>query len=234
MIVAIMQPYFFPYIGYFQLMHAADVFVFLDDVQYIDRGWVNRNQIQLEGRLAWLTMPVEKAGRDLSINQRKFLLEQGVDPIKRKLQAAYRNELASPGWRLTVNLLDFPLANVAGFNENLLSTIAAELNIHCELLVSSRLGIEPGLRGQDRIIAVCRRLKATHYINPIGGLALYDGQRFLDAGIRLSFLRTTSIPSQSEQGHVHLSIIDDLIRAGVPAVRSKLAEFTLQSPCVVP
>nr|WP_298131624.1 WbqC family protein [uncultured Pseudoxanthomonas sp.] len=234
MIVAIMQPYFFPYIGYFQLMHAADVFVFLDDVQYIDRGWVNRNQVELEGRLAWLTMPVEKASRDLSINQRKFLLDQGVAPIKRKLQAAYPNKVAAPGWQLIGNLLDFPRANVAGFNENLLREIAGELSIRCELLVSSQLGIDPGLRGQDRIIAICRRLGASHYINPIGGVALYEGQRFLDSGIRLSFLRTTSMPNQSEKGPVHLSIIDDLIRAGVPAARSKLAEFTLQSPCVVP
>jgi hypothetical protein len=80
MIVAILQPYFFPYIGYFQLMQAVDVFVIYDDAQYMKGGWINRNRIRCSGKSTWLTLPVRRDSRELSINQREYLLADGDAP----------------------------------------------------------------------------------------------------------------------------------------------------------
>src|SRR5690606_8625036 len=92
MIVAVMQPYFFPYIGYFQLMNAVDLFIFFDDVQYIDRGWVNRNKILLAGEARWLTFPVKKGDRDLKINERHYVDDpEVIDSLKRRVRAGYEN-----------------------------------------------------------------------------------------------------------------------------------------------
>ncbi len=73
MIVSIMQPYLFPYIGYFQLMASADIFVFHDDVQYIKGGWVNRNRILSSGEPCWVTLPVAARAHRLNINQRGYV-----------------------------------------------------------------------------------------------------------------------------------------------------------------
>ena len=225
-----MQPYFFPYIGYFQLMHAVEAFVFLDDVQYIYGGWINRNRIPIAGKPIWLTLPLKNSSHKLSINQREYLLGPGVAAVRRKLQAAYPKATASSEWKLVDGLLGFPEVNVAKFNANLLCGLADELGIRCDFLSASSIAIERDLRGQDRIIAICKRLGATHYVNPIGGAALYSEGSFLDAGIRLSFLRTGSAPSQTEQGPLHLSVIDRLFSEGVAAERSRLAEFSIHSP----
>lgn len=230
MIVAIMQPYFFPYIGYFQLMQVADTFVFLDDVQYINRGWVNRNQIPLSGKPVWLTMPVKMASRSLAINERQYLLHDGVAPIKRRLQAAYTGMKHSREWQVIEELLDFPETNTALFNANLLRFLARELAIQCNLLNASDLGIGKHLHGESRIIEICRKLGATHYVNPIGGIGLYDPVNFSKADIQLSFMQTRMNASLTSEGPVHFSIIDRLIRDGISVTRSLLSEFVVQSP----
>lgn len=226
-----MQPYFFPYIGYFQLMHAVDLFVFHDDVQYTKEGWINRNRIPVGGKPAWLTMPVRKDSHSLTIDKRAYLLEQGVTRIKRKLQAAYPGTKASPERQLIYDLLDFPEATVARFNANLLRRLADALGLRCDFMDASTLAIGPDVHGEDRVIRICQALGARHYVNPIGGTALYDPEHFAGAGIELSFLSTTIDPTRTSEGPVHFSIIDHLIRTGLPATRSLLPEFTLQPTC---
>ncbi len=222
MIVAIMQPYFFPYIGYFQLMHAVDTFVFLDDVQYIDRGWVNRNRIPVDGKPAWLTMPVRKASRALPINRREYLLDEGTPAAKRKLRAAYRQSDDHAALESIEALLGFPDANVARFNAHHLREIAGWLGIGCRFATASELLHDEQLRGERRILELCRRLGATGYVNAIGGTALYDPANFAEAGIRLSFLRTCAPPSPCADGPAHLSVIDLLVRNGAARCRELL------------
>jgi hypothetical protein len=229
MIAAIMQPYFFPYIGYFQLMGAVDAFVFLDDAQYINRGWVNRNLIPIAGEPAWLTMPVVKASRACAINQRVYLLEEGVGAILDRMRAAYgRRASEAAEARFISELLAFPRANVAAFNMHLLSEIARRLGVGCALVEASQIPNPGNLRGQARIIAICRHLGASHYINPIGGVELYGAEDFRAAGMNLAFLRTTTRPEPSSDGALHFSIIDGLIRDGVDACRARLGEYELQ------
>lgn len=227
MIVAVMQPYFFPYIGYFQLMHAVDTFVFFDDVQYIDRGWVNRNRIPLAGKAAWLSMPVAHADRGLAINERRYLLDPGAKSILRKLEAAYPRKKEQAEARLIAELIGFEDANVAKFNANLLRRLAESLGIDCDFLNSSEILGQCDFRGEDRILEVCRRLGARDYINSIGGMALYDPGRFEAAGVQLMFINTKSQPSTEPTGTIHYSIINTLIRTGLTGTSSMLDEYEL-------
>ena len=229
MIVAVMQPYFFPYIGYFQLMHAADVFVFHDDVQYIKGGWINRNRILMNNRVGWLTMPVKGAGNYLPINQRYFVIEPDtIDKMKRRLAAAYAKSSAFNRVARTIfDLLEFPDANIATFNCNVLIAIARGLGIKCRFVRSSELDEFPDLKGQDRVIGLCSRFGADRYINPIGGTALYDPAAFADAGIELSFLQTAAPLTLTESGPQHLSVVDGLMRNGFDGQSHLLAKYIL-------
>jgi hypothetical protein len=227
MIAAIMQPYFFPYIGYFQLMNAVDTFVIYDDAQYMKGGWINRNRILTNGKATWLTLPVSRASLTLSINQRHYLCDgDGVDAIKRRLRRSYEQvrgfEMSYP---IVCQLLDFPKSNVALFNANLLNGLAAILGIQCRFIMSSDVAKPSELRGESRIIDLCLRIGADHYINPIGGLALYTSENFKAADVRLSFLRTAVTPFDTEMGY--LSIIDDLMRYGISGCASQLSSYKI-------
>lgn len=227
MIVAIMQPYFFPYIGYFQLMRAVDVFIFYDTVQYIKHGWINRNQIQLRGRPAWLTLPVAKASWRLPVNQRHYLLGEGANQIKRKLRSAYPDRTCSTEAKQIDRLLDYQISNVATFNSNALRCLAEMLGINCKFMMASELANLDHLRGQEKVIELCRLVGATHYVNPIGGISLYSAADFQSNRISLSFLRTTSPMTELRDGPRHLSIIDGLMRHGRTAYSAHLDQYTL-------
>jgi hypothetical protein len=212
MIVGIMQPYFFPYIGYFQLMKAVDCFVFHDDVQYIKGGWINRNRILVNQQPAWLTLPVERAPHDFAINNRQYKLEnKPALSIQRQTVGAYRDAPSFTEFaEIIAQLLSFGNANVAEFNEYHLTQLAGMLGLGCQFVRSSDIKKNNSLKGQDRVIDICKSLGATHYINPVGGLDLYSERDFADAGMQLSFLKAR--PTEYTQfGAAHvpfLSIID--------------------------
>ncbi len=229
MIAAIMQPYFFPYIGYFQLMHAADVFIFHDDAQYIKGGWVNRNRILVDNHINWLTLPIKSDSNFLPINQRHFLNEPSIiDKTKRRLVAAYAKTPAFTDSSATIfDLLAFADSNVAAFNCHALVTIATKLRLRCEFARSSTLAGLGALKGQDKVIALCKKFEADHYINPIGGVDLYDPVAFSDAGITLSFLQTAAPPTPTDAGPQHLSAIDGLMNRHFDGYADLLPRYTL-------
>lgn len=232
MIAAVMQPYFFPYVGYFQLMQAVDVFVIYDDVQYINRGWVNRNRIRGSASSVWLTMPVQKASRDLAINQRYYAFSDGdaIRRIQQCLSANYaRATFYSEAAPLISGYLGFGESNVSTFNSFLLMGLAKKFGITCRFLKSSEIDKPIGLRGQAKVIDLCHRIGATHYVNPIGGRELYDAASFDAAGLRLSFLRTNASPAKFAGEPQHLSIIDGLLREGVAGCQAQLPFYELLS-----
>lgn len=230
MIAAIMQPYFFPYIGYFQLMQAVDTFVIFDDVQYIDRGWVNRNRIQNNGVAAWLTLPVQKASRNLPINKRHYHLAGGdaVRRVEQRLQASYAKASCWPEIApLLFRLLGFDDANVATFNANLLEVLARRLGAGCRFIFSSSIDKPGELKGNAKVIDLCRRIGATHYVNPIGGIPLYPREVFEQAQIELSFLQTRAMPIQVGTVSEHLSIIDTMMHHGTRDTAAMLQSYDL-------
>ncbi|KZZ57488.1 hypothetical protein A3762_09965 [Oleiphilus sp. HI0125] len=214
--VAIMQPYFYPYIGYFQLMNAADVFVVYDDIQYVKQSWINRNRILVNGEPSYISIPLKKDSDYLHIRDRSLAAAWEKDCLKlmQKLKGAYSKApyfhevfdyLKQAITASETNLFKFLFAN--------LMAVKSLLNIGTKILVSSELGDFTTLKSQEKVIAVCKQLSASSYINPIGGLDLYDKNSFASEGIELEFIR--AIPREYQQFgkpfQPFLSVIDVLM-----------------------
>jgi hypothetical protein len=238
MIVSIMQPYFFPYIGYFQLIYHCDLFVLLDDVQYIKRGWVNRNRILMNGEPLYVTLPVLYAPRVLNINQRVYQLDKEiVKRLIKRIEGAYRN---APYFQETMPLigeiLSFSDSNVAAFNANLICRIAQRLALETPVTLSSRLEKDATLRREERLIEICRVVGGSEYVNPSGEVDLYSAADFARRGITLRFLKPSISPyRQFAAPHVpNLSVIDALMFNSPEQMRSLLQEFSLRTPPAAP
>ena len=214
--LALMQPYFFPYIGYFQLMAAADLFVVFDDVQYIKRGWVNRNRILVNASPQWITMPVVAASHRLTIVERYYTSpKRSAAELAARISSAYKH---APFLRETMALIEECLAfddpNVAKFNTNLLTCVARRMSIRTPFKCSSEIAKDSAVVGaESRVIDMCARLGATTYINLIGGRALYTSARFAEHGIDLRFLHSDAKPYPQRGGEFvpSLSVIDVLM-----------------------
>lgn len=215
--VGIMQPYLFPYIGYFQLIASCDVFVFLDDAQYIKQGWVNRNRILVNGAAQWITLPVCADDHRLAINQRTYSPGKFRGQLLRRIEAAYRG---APGFTETFPVLrewlSWPESNVAGFNIHTLRQAAEWLGIATPLKTASEIRDPGSLACEHMVIDLCRHLGATHYVNPVAGAPLYPETTFRTAGIDLEFLEPglRAYPQGTAAWHERLSIIDVLMFNG--------------------
>jgi len=228
-----MQPYFFPYIGYFQLMRAVDLFIFYDDAQYMKGGWINRNRIFVRDETIWLSLPVHRGSRELAINQRHYLLGESVADAENKIREGYAK---APAFADYFPIISEPLAyenaNVAEFNINLLKRVAKLLDINCQFAASSDIGVPPTLKGQDKVIDICNRVGASNYINSIGGLDLYNSSAFDQANINLSFLRARpTVRLCGELSDVSFLSIVHLIMGSPPEhMRTLLDNYDLVSP----
>ena len=222
-----MQPYFFPYIGYMQLIAQSEVFVFQDDVQYIKGGWVNRNRILgPKDEAAWLTLPVAAAGHRLAICDRAYLLHDNAERVLRRIESTYRGapQFAAV-FPLIRSIMAFPDANVAAFNVNLLQTLAGFLRLAPRFVRSSTIPNLAGLTGQARVIAICQGQGATRYVNPIGGTTLYDAPTFRDNGIDLGFLQTTV--SAQPGALLHLSFLHTLMHDSPDTIAQSLTQYRI-------
>jgi hypothetical protein len=221
--LAIMQPYFFPYIGYFQLISAVDAFVFLDDVQYIDRGWMNRNRLLLGGQPHWWTRAVDgKQSRDTIVRDRKYSRSRDAD-LLRQYRSGYRGEMADRIGQQVADWLMDPDDRVGAFNERTVREIADLLELHTKFRCSSDLKLPTSLRGTARILAICQELEATEYVNAIGGVQLYHDEDFEEIGIQLSFLATKAEPEPEGAGL--LSILHEISIRGIAGTKVRLPHY---------
>lgn len=206
-----MQPYFLPYLGYFQLMAAVDGFVIYDNVEYTKKGWINRNRILRNGEPVVFTLPLSKASDHLDVRDR--MIADSFDPAKLSNQfaGAYRKaphfDQVMP--HLT-EILQYKDRNLFAFIRHSIEVCCRYLGIATPLLVSSAIESQSALRGAERVMSICEQLGADRYTNPIGGLELYRPNDFAARGITLRFLR--SRPDPYPQGGAafqpYLSIID--------------------------
>jgi len=232
--VAIMQPYFFPYIGYFQLIAASDVFVLHDDVQYIKGGWVNRNRILFNDAARMITFPVHKDAYDLPIKARNYVeSDKARKDIINLIKQSYAK---TPYYRHVFPLLEelmmFEETNVARFNENLIRRITEYMGLNRKIISSSDMEKDNSLAGESRVLDICKRLGATHYFNPIGGTELYHRDAFLQCGITLRFLESQNERYDQGKGTwlPFLSIIDVLMFNPIESLQHLLTKCQLRSP----
>ena len=187
--VAVMQPYFFPYAGYFRLFAAVDEFVIFDCVQFPRRGRVHRTEVPRSGAgHEWLTLPLARQPRDVLIRELEFVSGARAELDRRLARLKWVETSAGPAaYRLRAHLHG-ALGSPIDFLEDGLRLVADLLGLAPRLSRSSALGLDPGLRGQDRVIAAAAAVRATQYVNAPGGRGLYDAAEFVRAGIDLSFL----------------------------------------------
>ena len=185
--VAIMQPYFYPYAGYYRLFSRADLFVIYDCVQFPRRGWVHRNRLTgADGHLQWLTLRLVHAAQETAIRDMR-LEPTAMAQLASDLRRFPALERASTGLRERLPLLDGAGMLVDYLERNLRAALDC-LGIACPMIRSSSLEVDPALRGQQRILAIAGQLGATRYLNSPGGRELYDDEAFARAGMRLEFL----------------------------------------------
>lgn len=230
--LAIMQPYFLPYIGYFQLMAASDRFVVFDDVNYIKRGWINRNRILLNRKDHLFTIPLNGASQNRQINTIALC---SATPwrvkLRRTVEQAYR---AAPYFEqifpLIARIIESRESDLAGYIGNSLRTLHAFLDMRGELIPSSSRYANEMLKGQERILDICRQERASDYLNLPGGQDLYQDAAFSEKGFCLKFVQSRLTPyKQFDNPFVPgLSIIDVLMFNGRDQTVAMLNEATVQ------
>lgn len=229
--VAIMQPYFFPYIGYWQLIHAVNRFVIYDDVNYIIRGWVNRNRIPINGEPTYITVPIRKT------SQNKRICDLSLDPspvwqnkMVKSIEMAYRKApYFAEVYPFIEKLIRHDADNLSDYLSYQLQAIASFIGINTAFVVTSRCYENNGLSGQGRILDICKREGATTYINPQGGQALYERTNFTQYGVELKFLIPSAI-EYKQFGTTHvpwLSIIDVMMFNSRSQLNALLNQYVL-------
>ncbi|MTI64677.1 MAG: WbqC family protein [Methylophaga sp.] len=204
-----MQPYFFPYIGYFQLIHAVDSFVIYDDVNFIKGGWINRNFILSNGEKTRITLQLLGASPNLLIKQ--IQIGNNCQKLLKTIRQSYAK---APYFQDVIELIEKILSsketNLASFLDYGLRQICNYLGLDREWYISSNLRKDVQLKGQQKVLAVCNELGTTQYINMPGGKELYDHASFTEQDIQLSFIepRITSYEQNINEFIPSLSIID--------------------------
>ena len=228
-----MQPYLFPYIGYFQLIHAVDCFVIHDDVQWIKGGWINRNRILTNGDPCMITLPVQRPSSTSRINECTLPRDTATHQKKllNSIHASYRKAAHfAPTYELIASCLDGSVGAASEFITPTIQRICDHLHISTPILVSSELNKDASLKGQDRVIDINLQLNADYYINPIGGTELYSFEAFSAAGLSLSFLSSRSSKYSQINAtsfHPNLSIIDVLMHNGADGTSDLLHAYEL-------
>jgi hypothetical protein len=209
--LAIMQPYFLPYIGYFQLMQAVDCFVLYDNIKYTKKGWINRNRLLKNGADATFTLPLKSAPDNLDVVDREIAADFNRAKLLNQFREAYRRapQFATV-WPILERIVMNGTTALFQYVHDSLADICTYLCITTPIVVSSSVAIDHDLRGQDKVIALCEKLGARHYINAIGGQELYQRPAFAQHDIELSFLKSDAITyAQFDEPFVPwLSIVD--------------------------
>jgi hypothetical protein len=230
--LAIMQPYFMPYIGYFQLMNSVDEFIIYDNIQYTKKGWINRNRILVNNKDRLISLPLKKDSDYLDVVQR--CLSDSWDKEKNKilnsLKSFYKK---APEFDSTFYLieqcLNVPNKNLFEFIYETILLINDFLNIKTKITISSTIEIDHSLKSQDKVLSLCQAKKADTYINSIGGMELYDKNVFKQHGIELNFIKSNPIRYKQFNNEFvsWLSIIDVLMFNTKETVQQYLKEYSL-------
>lgn len=229
--LGIMQPYFVPYLGYWQLMNAVDKYVVYDDVNYIKGGWINRNRILINGIPKYFNIPMLGASsfkliNEVEVNNDYHLIEKNI----RIIENAYKKApFFSDVYPIIERILRCGKDNLAEYITESFKAIGEYLGITTELIISSSLDKDCSLKGQDKVLAICKLLNATEYYNAIGGQELYSFSQFRENNISLKFLKTDDITYEQfgNEFQKNLSIVDVMMFNSQQQVKKWLDSYTL-------
>ncbi|MEL1247934.1 WbqC family protein [Flavobacterium helocola] len=229
--VSIMQPYFFPYIGYFQLIANSDVFVIYDDVNFIKKGWINRNSILVNNTSYLFSMPLQNVSQNKLINE-IFIsdLDKWKMDLLKTISSSYKKApFYQDVYPLIEKIISFDELNLAIYIQNSIQNLCAYLNINTKLIMSSEIVKNNGLKGENKIIDICLQLGANQYVNAIGGFELYTKENFRVKNIDLKFIKSEDIVYQQFKNEFKpwLSIIDVIMFNSVEDTRMLLNKFEL-------
>lgn len=231
--LGIMQPYFLPYIGYWQLMAHVDVFVVYDNIQYTKKGWINRNRYLCNGEDKYFSLPLKKDSDFLNVDERYISDSFDVEKLKNQIKTSYaKAPYFEETYKVFERILAYQNRNLFDFLFNSIKQIKDYLHIETQLVVSSSLDIDFSLKGKDKVQAICKVLSAEQYVNPIGGLELYDKNEFKANGIELSFLKSDlekiAYKQFDNQFIQALSILDVLMFNSVDEVKRILELYKIE------
>jgi hypothetical protein len=230
--LAIMQPYFMPYIGYFQLINSVDKFVIYDNIQYTKKGWINRNRILANGKDQLITLPIKKDSDYLNVVERELSESWGKDKSKilNVIKSSYSK---APYFQETFELiskcLNNPEINLFRFIYDSIILINDYLEIKTPIVISSTIDVNHALKSQDKILSLCKEQNADIYINSIGGVELYDKEIFKQNNIELNFIKSNPIKYKQLNNEFvsWLSIIDIMMFNSKEQVKEYLNSYTL-------
>ena len=225
--LGIMQPYFMPYIGYWQLMAAVDTYVVYDDVNYIKGGWVSRNNILLNGQKHMFSITLNGASPNKLFNE--ITIKDDFKKFSRLIESAYRR---APYYTEVCALMDKIYncedKSLGAFMMNSFQVMLDYLEINTKLVLSSTIEKDNSLRGKEKVKHICHLLGADTYYNAIGGQELYDKEDFKTDGIDLNFIHTNLAPyvQFANEFVPGLSIIDVLMCNSVETIKKLLKDYS--------
>jgi len=230
--IGIMQPYIFPYIGYFQLINSVDEFIIYDNIQYTKKGWINRNRILTNGKDQLITLPIKKDSDYLNIVERELSesWEKDKNKILNIIKSSYNKApYFQETFELILKCLNNPKTNLFKFIYDSIILINGYLEIKTPIVISSTVNIDHTLKSQNKVLSLCKEQNADVYINSIGGIELYDKEIFKQNGIELNFIKSNPIKYKQFNNEFvpWLSIIDVMMFNSKAKIQEYLNEYTL-------
>lgn len=224
--LAIMQPYFLPYIGYFQLISAVDQFIVYDKIKYTKKGWINRNRLLRNGRDVMFTVPLKAASDQLDVVERELAANFDRGKLLKQFEGAYSRAPFFPQtFPLIEQIVRFEETNLFRFLHHSIVQVCTYLGISTQITVSSEVSIDPNLKNQEMVLAFCRAAGAKTYVNAIGGTGLYSKEVFSERGLDLRFIKSRPFEyAQFEEAFVPwLSIVDVMMFNPIEATQKYIS-----------
>ncbi len=228
--LAIMQPYFFPYLGYYQLINCSDSFVIYDNIEFTKSSWIRRNRILNSNSDRYIIVPVKKASDYTQVRDIQISETFNYKKLLRVIEGAYRR---SPYYDEIYPMIERNIPpksnNLFDYLLGITDDLCGYLDIETEFIISSSIGIDHSLKAQEKVIAICSALNANEYINPIGGKSLYDKSAFMKWGIKLLFHQMSDITYHQYKNQFipNLSIIDVMMFNSKEKIKELLKMYKL-------
>lgn len=228
--IGIMQPYFFPYLGYWQLINAVDEYVIYDNIQYTKKGWINRNRFLQNGKDELFSVNLQKASDYLDVKDRYISDVFDRNNLISKLKNSYKKApFYEEHFPIIQDIIKFEDNNLFNYINNSIKKIHSFFGMESKIIISSSLDIDHSLKGQEKVLAIVKKLNGSNYINAIGGQELYSKESFEEEGIKLNFIKTNEImyPQFNNEFIPNLSIIDVMMFNSKEQIKEMLNEYSL-------